>query len=128
MLFFHIRRLYWISPFTYGLTSAALNEFQSSRYSAADESSFLALYAIPNDRGLVWGGIGFLLGVMLLFTAFSALALTRMRAELTNGTRREDAELVDEEQEEAEKEQRVAIDVHANGLPPQPAPCAVPSL
>lgn len=111
--------LYWTSPFSYSVTSIALNEFQDgSRYSAEDEAAFLGLYSIPNERGLQWAGVGFLVAVALLFTAASAAALTLKRTELTSGTRRADKEEGEEEEDEAEtdgrqqqRQQQVAITV-----------------
>jgi hypothetical protein len=106
--------LYWTSPFTYTFNSIALNEFQSSqsRYSDGDEAAFLGMYAIPTERGLMWGGVGFLVGMVALCTAASVAVLTLKRAELTSGTRRAEKE---EEEETEEQQQQVAIDV-------QPAP------
>jgi ABC-type multidrug transport system fused ATPase/permease subunit len=97
---------YWCNPFTWSLTSLALNEFHAPAYSAAENDghdqgeAFLGVFEIPSADGYRWGGVAFLAGFFVLCSAAAAVHLYRNRATAyTQGARRlerldDDADIV----------------------------------
>ncbi len=86
---------FWISPFSWGLRSNALNEFKSQRYDflgAQGGDTYLNAWQISTNSGYKWGGIGYLLGLFCVLICLSATALKYKRSGITTGTRREHAE------------------------------------
>jgi ABC-type multidrug transport system fused ATPase/permease subunit len=86
--------VFYLSPFSWGTRSGALNEFQSDRYDhvPGGGDTYLRVWQISTNSAYKWAGIGYLIGVFVLVVCLSALVLARKRSWLTVGTRREHAE------------------------------------
>jgi hypothetical protein len=87
--------VFYLSPFSWGLRSGALNEFHSDRYAdvvPGGGDTYLRVWQINTNSTYKWAGVGYLLGLFVLVVCLSALALARKRSWLTVGTRREHAE------------------------------------
>ena len=88
--------VYWISPYSWGLRSAALNEFHSGRYPHPEDASntngqgdiYLDAMQLSKDDSFHAGGIIYLVGVFLLFILINGYLLASRRSWLTTGTRR----------------------------------------
>ncbi|KAK9829450.1 hypothetical protein WJX72_005937 [[Myrmecia] bisecta] len=75
---------YWISPFAYALRALVINEMTSPDWSAPVSPgasisvgvASLESFGFYTDRKWIWVGIGYNIGLSLLLTVFSTLALT----------------------------------------------------
>jgi len=87
--------VYYLSPFSWGLRSGALNEFHSERYNSVlpdGGNTYLRVWQIDTNDQYKWSGIGYLLGLFIVAICASAAALAYKRSWLTVGTRREHTE------------------------------------
>jgi hypothetical protein len=86
--------IYYISPFSWGLQSVALNEFGSSRYDRVDPSnasrtigeSYLDSFGMCTTREWMWASLGYLWGFYWILTAISTGILARSRPIYALGT------------------------------------------
>ena len=98
---------YYLSPYSWGVTAVAQNEFQDQRYSApaldangnptgeTTGNSDLEAFEIPTDPGYKWGAIGFLIGNFIVFIILCAWLLHNKRFEVQLGTKRQELEDVE---------------------------------
>ena len=82
-------RVYYVSPFAWGVRALVVNEFTSPRWNmpaawapgrtVGEEA--LASFGFFTDRRWIWGGVGALLGVALVFNVISSFALIYLSGE-----------------------------------------------
>ncbi len=101
--------VYWLSPYSWGLRSAALNEFHSGRYPHPTDPQdkngmgnvYLETMQLSKDDAFHGGGIAYLLGVFAVFIFINGYLLASRRSWLTTGTRRVKEITHDEEESPA---------------------------
>lgn len=99
--------LYWLSPFSWGLRTDAINEFHASRYGPVGDI-YLDSFTIQKDDSWKGAGLGYLAALYVLLSLLGVVALrSSMHRALTTGTRRTDE--AEEVSAEAEGEVRVQV-------------------
>jgi ABC-type Mn2+/Zn2+ transport system ATPase subunit len=98
---------FWFSPFSWAVRGLSQNEFHTARYDGptTDGSSgtlgdeYLRVYEMDIRRELWWGAIVYMIGLYLILSALSTVALHYARAWPSRGTKRnQDAEALQEEE------------------------------
>ena len=96
-----VSRLFYMSPFGWGVRSLALNEFHSATYSELDAAnggvstgdSYLRSFGVFTDPVWLWMGPVDLAGVYLLFLAMNAYLLDKLKPITPMGTRKSDTKV-----------------------------------
>jgi ABC-type Mn2+/Zn2+ transport system ATPase subunit len=98
---------FWFSPFSWAVRGLSQNEFHTARYDGptTDGSSgtlgdeYLRVYEMDIRRELWWGAIVYMIGLYLILSILSTMALHYARAWPSRGTKRnQDAEALQEEE------------------------------
>jgi ABC-type nitrate/sulfonate/bicarbonate transport system ATPase subunit len=110
---------YYLLPVGWITRSVALNEYHSDRYTREDGDRQLGVYEFSTNEGYKWGGIGYVLGLVILINGLAVLAIKHARPMLSTGAKRVDSS----PQTEGTDETAIRVQI----VPPGSKPAATPS-